>query len=116
MDSLPQTPDAVDPDVKGRHPGPEARSHSIALPLTHAHTRMGLARLAHLHPHGGLCNTSQLNARNRIVRESTLPSRSEYHLIWDSADIKAVTIFDHRINITLILFLIGWLMNGGLFL
>lgn len=77
MDSSPQTPDAVDPDVKGRHPVPEARSHSIALPLTHTHTRMGLARLAHLHPHGGLCNTSQLNARNRIVRKSTLPDLFE---------------------------------------
>lgn len=69
MDSSPQTPDAVDPDAKGRPPGPETRSHSIALPLTHAHTRMGLARLAHLHPHGGLCNTSRLNERNRIVRK-----------------------------------------------
>lgn len=71
MDSSPQTPDGVDSGVKGRHPVPEARSHSIALPLTHTHTRLGLARLAHLHPHIGLCNTSQLNARNRIVREST---------------------------------------------
>lgn len=70
MDSCPQTPDPVDPDIKGRPPVPEARSHSIALPLTHAHTRMGLTRLAHLHPHGGLCNTYQLNERNRIVRES----------------------------------------------
>lgn len=69
MDSSPQTPDAVDPDAKGRPPVPETRSHSIALPLTHAHTRMGLARLAHLHPHGGLRNTSQLNERNRIVRK-----------------------------------------------
>lgn len=72
MDSSPQTPDAVDPDAKGRPSVPEARSHSIALPLTHIHTRMGLARLAHLHPHGGLCNTSQLNERNRIVRKSML--------------------------------------------
>lgn len=102
MDSLPQTPDAMDPDVKGRHPVPEARSHSIALPLTHTHTRMGLARLAHLHPHGGLCNTSQLNARNRIVRESTLlccfegdKRCYEYQLIIDRADIKAVNVFDH---------------------
>lgn len=69
MDSSPQTPDPVDLDAKGRPPVPEARSHSIALPLTHTHTRMGLVRLAHLHPHGGLCNTSQLNARNRIVRK-----------------------------------------------
>ena len=69
MDSSPQTPDPVDPDAKGRPPVPEARSHSIALPLTHTHTRMGLARLAHLHPHGGLRNTSQLNERNRIVRK-----------------------------------------------
>ncbi|XP_075874678.1 metal transporter CNNM1 [Nelusetta ayraudi] len=76
MDSSPQTPDAVDPDVKGRHPVPEARSHSIALPLTHTHTRMGLARLAHLHPHGGLFNTSQLNARNRIVRSKSDGQRS----------------------------------------
>ncbi|KAI3363197.1 hypothetical protein L3Q82_011834, partial [Scortum barcoo] len=67
MDSSPQTPDPVDPDIKGRPPVPEARSHSIALPLTHTHTRLGLARLAHLHPHGGLRNTSQLNERNRIV-------------------------------------------------
>lgn len=72
MDSSPQTPDAVDPDAKGRPPVPETRSHSIALPLTHIHTRMGLARLAHLHPHGGLCNTFQLNERNRIVRKSML--------------------------------------------
>lgn len=70
MDSSPQTPDPVDLEMKGRPPVPETRSHSIALPLTHAHTRMGLARLAHLHPHGGVCNTHQLNERNRIVRES----------------------------------------------
>uniref|UniRef100_A0A3B4U171 Metal transporter n=1 Tax=Seriola dumerili TaxID=41447 RepID=A0A3B4U171_SERDU len=68
MDSSPQTPDPVDPDAKGRPPVPEARSHSIALPLTH--TRLGLARLAHLHPHGGLRNTFQLNERNRIVSKS----------------------------------------------
>lgn len=69
MDSSPQTPDPVDPDAKGRSQIPEARSHSIALPLTHTHTRLGLARLAHLHPHGGLRSTSQLNERNRIVRK-----------------------------------------------
>jgi len=69
MDSSPQTPDPVDPDAKGRPGVPETRSHSIALPLTHTHTRLGLARLAHLHPHGGLRNTSQLNKRNRIVRK-----------------------------------------------
>lgn len=69
MDSSPQTPDPVDPDAKGRLPVPEARSHSIALPLTHTHTRLGLARLAHLHPHGGLHNTCRLNERNRIVRK-----------------------------------------------
>lgn len=107
MDSSPQTPDAVDPDVKGRHPVPEARSHSIALPLTNTHTRMGLARLAHLHPHGGLCNTSQLNARNRIVRKSTLLDRFEggkvwcvtYELIIDGADIKA----DHVLDLCILL-------------
>ncbi|XP_042358187.1 metal transporter CNNM1 [Plectropomus leopardus] len=76
MDSSPQTPDAVDPDAKGRPPVPEARSHSIALPLTHTHTRLGLARLAHLHPHGGLHNTSQLNERNRIVRSKSDGQRS----------------------------------------
>ncbi|KAM9365256.1 metal transporter CNNM1 [Pholidichthys leucotaenia] len=76
MDSLPQTPDAVDPCCKGRPPIPEARSHSIALPLTHTHTRLGLARLAHLHPHGGLRNTSQLNERNRIVRSKSDGQRS----------------------------------------
>ncbi|XP_033469179.1 metal transporter CNNM1 [Epinephelus lanceolatus] len=76
MDSSPQTPDAVDPDAKGRTPVPEARSHSIALPLTHTHTRLGLARLAHLHPHGGLRNTSQLNERNRIVRSKSDGQRS----------------------------------------
>ncbi|XP_042288773.1 metal transporter CNNM1 [Thunnus thynnus] len=76
MDSSPQTPDPVDPDAKGRPPVPEARSHSIALPLTHTHTRLGLARLAHLHPHGGLCNTSQLNERNRIVRSKSDGQRS----------------------------------------
>ncbi|XP_044228769.1 metal transporter CNNM1 [Thunnus albacares] len=76
MDSSPQTPDPVDPDTKGRPPVPEARSHSIALPLTHTHTRLGLARLAHLHPHGGLCNTSQLNERNRIVRSKSDGQRS----------------------------------------
>ena len=69
MDTSPHTPDPLDPGAKGRPPGPEARSHSIALPLTHMHTRMGLARLAHLHPHLSLCNTSQLNERNRIVRK-----------------------------------------------
>ncbi|XP_053188730.1 metal transporter CNNM1 [Scomber japonicus] len=76
MDSSPQTPDPVDPDTKGRPPVTEARSHSIALPLTHTHTRLGLARLAHLHPHGGLCNTSQLNERNRIVRSKSDGQRS----------------------------------------
>ncbi|XP_062286054.1 metal transporter CNNM1 [Scomber scombrus] len=76
MDSSPQTPDPVDPDTKGRPPVPEARSHSIALPLTHTHTRLGLARLAHLHPHGGLRNTSQLNERNRIVRSKSDGQRS----------------------------------------
>ncbi|XP_029963018.1 metal transporter CNNM1 isoform X1 [Salarias fasciatus] len=76
MDSSPQTPDAMDPDAKGRPAVPEARSHSIALPLTHTHTRLGLARLAHLHPHGGLRNTSQLNERNRIVRSKSDGQRS----------------------------------------
>ncbi|XP_068614868.1 metal transporter CNNM1-like [Brachionichthys hirsutus] len=76
MDISPQTPDPVDPDSKGRPPVPEARSHSIALPLTHAHTRLGLARLAHLHPHGVLRNTSQLNERNRIVRSKSDGQRS----------------------------------------
>ncbi|XP_063348169.1 metal transporter CNNM1 [Pelmatolapia mariae] len=76
MDSSPQTPEAVDPDGKGRPPVPEARSHSIALPLTHTHTRLGLARLAHLHPHGGLRSTSQLNERNRIVRSKSDGQRS----------------------------------------
>ncbi|CAN9499816.1 unnamed protein product [Ophioblennius macclurei] len=76
MDSSPQTPDPMDPDAKGRPPVTEARSHSIALPLTHTHTRLGLARLAHLHPHGGLRNTSQLNERNRIVRSKSDGQRS----------------------------------------
>uniref|UniRef100_A0A3Q3KY13 Metal transporter n=1 Tax=Mastacembelus armatus TaxID=205130 RepID=A0A3Q3KY13_9TELE len=76
MDSSPQTPDPVDPDVKGRPPAPEARSHSIALPLTHTHTRLGLARLAHLHPLGGLHSTSRLNERNRIVRSKSDGQRS----------------------------------------
>uniref|UniRef100_A0A3Q0SX33 Metal transporter n=1 Tax=Amphilophus citrinellus TaxID=61819 RepID=A0A3Q0SX33_AMPCI len=76
MDSTPQTPDAMDPDSKGRPPVTEARSHSIALPLTHTHTRLGLARLAHLHPHGGLRSTSQLNERNRIVRSKSDGQRS----------------------------------------
>ncbi|XP_047458546.1 metal transporter CNNM1 [Mugil cephalus] len=76
MDSSPQTPDPVDPDAKGRSQVPEARSHSIALPLTHTHTRLGLARLAHLHPQGGLRNTSQLNERNRIVRSKSDGQRS----------------------------------------
>ncbi|XP_041866080.1 metal transporter CNNM1 [Melanotaenia boesemani] len=76
MDSSPQTPDAVDPDPKGRLPVPEARSNSIAFPLMNTHTRMGLARLAHLHPHGGLRNTSQLNERNRIVRSKSDGQRS----------------------------------------
>lgn len=114
MDSSPQTPDAVDPDIKGRHPVPEARSHSIALPLTHTHTRMGLARLAHLHPHGGLCNTSQLNARNRIVRELMLTCcfegekwRFEYQLIIDRADIRVVNVLDHCINISFMFILIS---------
>lgn len=69
MDSSPQTPDAVDADLKERLPVPEARSHSIALPLTHANTRLGLARLAHLQPQGGLRSTTHLNERNRIVRK-----------------------------------------------
>ncbi|XP_053292474.1 metal transporter CNNM1 [Pleuronectes platessa] len=76
MDGSPQTPDPLFPDAKGRPPGPEARSHSIALPLTNTHTRMGLARLAHLHPHGTLCNTSRLNERNRIVRSKSDGQRS----------------------------------------
>ncbi|XP_074501916.1 metal transporter CNNM1 [Sebastes fasciatus] len=76
MDSSPQTPDPVDCDAKGRPAVPETRSHSIALPLTHTHTRLGLARLAHLHPHGGLRNTSQLNERNRIVRSKSDGQRS----------------------------------------
>uniref|UniRef100_A0A3B3WMN4 Metal transporter n=1 Tax=Poecilia mexicana TaxID=48701 RepID=A0A3B3WMN4_9TELE len=76
MDSTPQTPDAVDPDIKGRSPGPEARSNSIALPLMSAHTRLGLARFAHLHPYGGLHSTSQLNERNRIVRSKSDGQRS----------------------------------------
>ncbi|XP_010781008.1 metal transporter CNNM1 [Notothenia coriiceps] len=76
MDSSPQTPDPLDPDAKGRPAVPEVRSHSIALPLTHTHTRLGLARLAHLHPYGGLRNTSQLNARNRIVRSKSDGQRS----------------------------------------
>ncbi|XP_069548720.1 metal transporter CNNM1 [Brachyistius frenatus] len=74
MDSYPQTP--VDPEAKGRPPVPETRSHSIALPLTHTHTRLGLARLAHLHPHGGLRSTSHLNERNRIVRSKSDGQRS----------------------------------------
>uniref|UniRef100_A0A096M7H8 Metal transporter n=1 Tax=Poecilia formosa TaxID=48698 RepID=A0A096M7H8_POEFO len=57
MDSTPQTPDAVDPDIKGRSPGPEARSNSIALPLMSAHTRL-------------------LNERNRIVRSKSDGQRS----------------------------------------
>ncbi|KAM4729340.1 metal transporter CNNM1 [Anableps anableps] len=76
MDSTPQTPDAMDPDIKGRPPGPEARSNSIALPLMSTHTRLGLARFAHLHPYGGLRNTSQLNERNRIVRSKSDGQRS----------------------------------------
>lgn len=69
MDSSPQTPDPVDADAKGRQSVVEARSHSIALPLTSAHTRLGLARLAQLHPHAGFRNTCRLNERNRIVRK-----------------------------------------------
>ncbi|KAM3862679.1 metal transporter CNNM1 [Diretmus argenteus] len=76
MDSSPQTPDPVDPDAKGRPSVPEARSHSIALPLTLTHTRLGLARLARLHPHGGLRSTSRLNQRNRIVRSKSDGQRS----------------------------------------
>ncbi|XP_060943469.1 metal transporter CNNM1 [Limanda limanda] len=76
MDRSPQTPDPLDPDAKGRPSGPEVRSHSIALPLTNTHTRMGLARLAHLHPPGTLCNTSRLNERNRIVRSKSDGQRS----------------------------------------
>ncbi|XP_028325183.1 metal transporter CNNM1 isoform X1 [Gouania willdenowi] len=71
LDSLPQTPDAVDADLKVRPSAPDARSHSIALPLSHTHTQMGLAHFAHLHPHGGLRNTFQLNERNRIVRSKS---------------------------------------------
>ncbi|XP_030011773.1 LOW QUALITY PROTEIN: metal transporter CNNM1 [Sphaeramia orbicularis] len=75
MDSSPQTPDPVDSDTKGR-PVPEARSHASPMPLTHTHTRLGLARLAHLHPHGGLRSTSHLNERNRIVRSKSDGQRS----------------------------------------
>ncbi|XP_077586115.1 metal transporter CNNM1 [Stigmatopora nigra] len=74
MDSSPQTPEPV--DAKGRQPVVEARSHSIALPLTSTHTRLGLARLAQLHPHLGLRNTSRLNERNRIVRSKSDGQRS----------------------------------------
>uniref|UniRef100_A0A8C6UJV8 Metal transporter n=1 Tax=Neogobius melanostomus TaxID=47308 RepID=A0A8C6UJV8_9GOBI len=66
----------VDSESKGRLPVPEARSHSIALPLTHAHTRLGLARLAHLHPQGMLRSTTHLNERNRIVRSKSDGQRS----------------------------------------
>ncbi|XP_061546518.1 metal transporter CNNM1 [Phycodurus eques] len=76
MDSSPQTPDPVDADAKGRPPVAEARSHSIALPVTSTHTRLGLARLAQLHPHAGLRNTSWLNERNRIVRSKSDGQRS----------------------------------------
>ncbi|CAL1578002.1 unnamed protein product [Knipowitschia caucasica] len=69
MDTSPQTPDPM-------APVPEARSHSIALPLTHAHTRLGLARLARLHPHGALHSTTHLNERNRIVRSKSDGQRS----------------------------------------
>ncbi|KAJ0005177.1 hypothetical protein NQD34_011391 [Periophthalmus magnuspinnatus] len=74
MDSSPQTPDPM--DTKGRPPVPEARSHSIALPLTHVSTRLGLARLARLHPHGALHSTTHLNERNRIVRSKSDGQRS----------------------------------------
>ncbi|XP_072292576.1 metal transporter CNNM1 [Eucyclogobius newberryi] len=74
MDISPQTPDAI--DAKGRCAVSEARSHSIALPLTHANTRLGLARLAHLHPHGALRSTTHLNQRNRIVRSKSDGQRS----------------------------------------
>uniref|UniRef100_A0A3Q2NRE4 Metal transporter n=1 Tax=Fundulus heteroclitus TaxID=8078 RepID=A0A3Q2NRE4_FUNHE len=77
MDSTPQTPDAyMDPYIKGRSPGPEARSNSVALPLMSVHTRLGMARLAHLHPYGGLHKTYQLNERNRIVRSKSDGQRS----------------------------------------
>ncbi|XP_038152330.1 metal transporter CNNM1 [Cyprinodon tularosa] len=76
MDSTPQTPDTMGPDVKGRPKGPEARSNSIALPLMSMHTRLGLGRLTRLHPYGGLHSTSQLNERNRIVRSKSDGQRS----------------------------------------
>ncbi|CAL8298588.1 unnamed protein product [Merluccius merluccius] len=81
MDSSPQSPEPFDPaappSAKGRPAVPETRSHSIALPLTHAHTRLGLARLAHLHPsHAGPRSTSRLNHRNRIVRTKSDGQRS----------------------------------------
>ncbi|CAL8283844.1 unnamed protein product, partial [Arctogadus glacialis] len=57
MDRSPLSPD----------PPPEARSHSIALPLP-PHARLGLARLARLQPPpAGLRTTARLNHRNRIV-------------------------------------------------
>ncbi|KAG7262989.1 hypothetical protein CRUP_001029, partial [Coryphaenoides rupestris] len=76
-----QTPEPLDstagPDAKGRPAGPEKRSHSIALPLTHAHTRLGLARLARLAPGPtGLRSTARLNQRNRIVRSKSDGQRS----------------------------------------
>ncbi|CAL8366320.1 unnamed protein product [Gadus morhua 'NCC'] len=76
MDCSPLSPDPC--DAKGRPPVPEARSHSIALPLPpHAHARLGLARLAHLHPpHAGLRTTARLNHRNRIVRSKSDGQRS----------------------------------------
>ncbi|XP_034041099.1 metal transporter CNNM1 [Thalassophryne amazonica] len=76
MDSSPQTPDPIDRDLTGRPAVPEARSHSIALPLTTTHTRLGLAHLARLHPYSSLRSTSQLNERNRIVRSKSDGQRS----------------------------------------
>ncbi|XP_067092473.1 metal transporter CNNM1 [Osmerus mordax] len=73
MDTSPLTPDpsALVPDRGARPSAPETRSHSIALPLTHTHTRLGLARLSHSQHHTRLYSTSQLNQRNRIVRSKS---------------------------------------------
>ncbi|XP_062376383.1 metal transporter CNNM1 [Sardina pilchardus] len=75
MDSSPQTPDA---ETQGGHPaGPETRSHSIALPLTHTrphHTHLNTA--THSPQPQDSDSTSSLNERNRIVRSKSDGQRS----------------------------------------
>uniref|UniRef100_A0A8C7WEB5 Metal transporter n=1 Tax=Oncorhynchus mykiss TaxID=8022 RepID=A0A8C7WEB5_ONCMY len=71
MDSVPQTP-----DPEGRPTLPEARSHSIALPLTHTFTHLQPVLERHTHTETAGPLTSQLNERSCIVRSKSDGQRS----------------------------------------